>query len=325
MTVAGQATRDGRDGGAGAPARHRSPAQAIGLQAGDRIVAIDGDAGQRRRDRADDRRLGAARSSTLTVVRNGKRADSSDRSRPSSSTTAIDSASASTGTGLGLRSRVRPRGEGDGIVSKEIVKSLGRLVTGRGATRSRARSASRGRPRTRSSAGADSYLWVLGLISLSLALLNLLPLLPLDGGHILFTLDRGRARPLPAPRDLRARLDGRPRARPAALLRRPLERHRQAVVVARALPSRRGERGADPRRRRAHRRRRARRRAVDDADEDARRARDDGADRGARVRGVRDRARRGAEERGRRRAARSSCASRRFPSSRTSTSTRRSR
>ena len=32
---------------------------------------------------------------------------------------------------------------------------------------------------------------MLGLISLSLALLNLLPLLPLDGGHILFTLIEG--------------------------------------------------------------------------------------------------------------------------------------
>ena len=39
--------------------------------------------------------------------------------------------------------------------------------------------------------GVDSYLWVLGLISLSLALLNLLPLLPLDGGHILFSLIEG--------------------------------------------------------------------------------------------------------------------------------------
>jgi len=32
---------------------------------------------------------------------------------------------------------------------------------------------------------------VLGLISLSLALLNLLPLLPLDGGHIAFSLIEG--------------------------------------------------------------------------------------------------------------------------------------
>ena len=44
--------------------------------------------------------------------------------------------------------------------------------------------------------GLQSYLWVLGLISLSLALLNLLPHLPLDGGQIFFSLIeavRGRA------------------------------------------------------------------------------------------------------------------------------------
>jgi regulator of sigma E protease len=35
------------------------------------------------------------------------------------------------------------------------------------------------------------FLQILGLISLSLALLNLLPLLPLDGGHILFSLIEG--------------------------------------------------------------------------------------------------------------------------------------
>jgi regulator of sigma E protease len=35
------------------------------------------------------------------------------------------------------------------------------------------------------------YLLILGLISLSLAILNLLPLLPLDGGHILFSIVEG--------------------------------------------------------------------------------------------------------------------------------------
>jgi len=35
------------------------------------------------------------------------------------------------------------------------------------------------------------FLAILGLISLSLALLNLLPLLPLDGGHILFSIIEG--------------------------------------------------------------------------------------------------------------------------------------
>jgi regulator of sigma E protease len=39
--------------------------------------------------------------------------------------------------------------------------------------------------------GIEDYLWVLGLISLSLALMNMLPLLPLDGGHIAFSLVEG--------------------------------------------------------------------------------------------------------------------------------------
>ena len=39
--------------------------------------------------------------------------------------------------------------------------------------------------------GTQTYLWVLGLLSLSLALLNLLPLLPLDGGHIVFSIIEG--------------------------------------------------------------------------------------------------------------------------------------
>ena len=39
--------------------------------------------------------------------------------------------------------------------------------------------------------GTQTFLWVLGLLSLSLALLNLLPLLPLDGGHIAFSIVEG--------------------------------------------------------------------------------------------------------------------------------------
>jgi regulator of sigma E protease len=36
--------------------------------------------------------------------------------------------------------------------------------------------------------GFNYYLQIVGLVSMSLALLNLLPLLPLDGGHILFSI-----------------------------------------------------------------------------------------------------------------------------------------
>jgi len=47
------------------------------------------------------------------------------------------------------------------------------------------------------SQGAQDYLFLLAFISLSLALLNLLPLLPLDGGHIAFSIVEGfRGRPL---------------------------------------------------------------------------------------------------------------------------------
>ena len=39
--------------------------------------------------------------------------------------------------------------------------------------------------------GINYYLEILGLISMSLAIFNMLPLLPLDGGHILFSIIEG--------------------------------------------------------------------------------------------------------------------------------------
>jgi len=83
-----------------------------------------------------------------------------------------------------------------GTVSWDIVKSLGNLVHHSGRKQI---SSPVGIVQGSSAAvkeGAQTYLWVLGLLSLSLALLNLLPLLPLDGGHIFFSLleaVRGRA------------------------------------------------------------------------------------------------------------------------------------
>jgi regulator of sigma E protease len=75
-----------------------------------------------------------------------------------------------------------------GDVTAEIGKSMSRLVTGSGRKQL---SSPVGIVRGSSTAlqeGVVRYLWVLGLISLSLALLNLLPLLPLDGGHIAFSI-----------------------------------------------------------------------------------------------------------------------------------------
>ena len=46
--------------------------------------------------------------------------------------------------------------------------------------------------------GASWYFQTLAFVSISLALLNLIPLLPLDGGHILFSLiESVRRRALP--------------------------------------------------------------------------------------------------------------------------------
>jgi regulator of sigma E protease len=95
------------------------------------------------------------------------------------------------GEKLGLGGSVWHSVKLTGIVTREIGKSLVRLVHGQGR---KDISSPVGIVQGSSDAlkqGTQTYLWVLGLISLSLALMNLLPLLPLDGGHIAFSLIEG--------------------------------------------------------------------------------------------------------------------------------------
>ena len=72
------------------------------------------------------------------------------------------------------------------------------LLLGEGARRRRQR-----RRRLRGDAPDDRHrlgraLFILGLISLSLAIVNLFPFLPLDGGHIFWALaEKVRGRPIP--------------------------------------------------------------------------------------------------------------------------------
>jgi regulator of sigma E protease len=141
-----------------------TPAQEAGLRAGDRIVAVDG-----ARVDADGllQRIGDSKGAplVLTVERGGGEREVGP-----------------------VRPRERPGLSGPAAVGRslevtwEVTKAIGgflpRLVTGEG----------------------RDELFVLGLISLSLALLNLLPLLPLDGGHIAFSLVEG----------IRGRAVGRP-------------------------------------------------------------------------------------------------------------------
>ena len=102
------------------------------------------------------------------------------------------------GTGLSAPAAARESARVTGRVSQDIVTSLGNLVTGKGR---KDISSPVGIVQGSSDAakqGTDSFLWVLGLISLSIALLNLLPFLPLDGGHIVFAIVEGiRGRTVP--------------------------------------------------------------------------------------------------------------------------------
>lgn len=166
-----------------------SPAQRIGLQPGDRIIAIDG-VRVKANDIADTIDASDGRPIIFTVARDGQEIQLGPVEAQ-----LIDGryrlGLTLRGKGLGLFAATKRSFEVTGIVAKEIVRGLGRLVTSEG----RKDVASPiGITQASSDAveqGTERYLWVLGLISLSLALLNLLPLLPLDGGHILFALLEG--------------------------------------------------------------------------------------------------------------------------------------
>jgi regulator of sigma E protease len=165
------------------------PAAKAGLHSGDEIVAINRRPVQP--DQISDRIADSeGRPITLTVERDGrlvrigpiKPKKDGDRYRVG---LALDASGLDPGTATWRAIRLT------GLVTREIGASLTRLVTGEGRKEI---SSPVGIVQGSSKAleeGTETYLWVLGLISLSLALLNLLPLLPLDGGHIVFSIVEG--------------------------------------------------------------------------------------------------------------------------------------
>ena len=168
-----------------------SPAAAAGLRPGDEIVALN------RRGVTPDRipetiRASRGRPISLVVRRDGETV----RLRPVRPR--MDDGAYR--LGLALKARYEKYGvleatrlaAGDTwVVTKGIGGSLAGLV--RGENREDVSSAVgivEGSSRALE-AGVRYYLQVLALISLSLALLNLLPFLPLDGGHITFSVIEG--------------------------------------------------------------------------------------------------------------------------------------
>jgi regulator of sigma E protease len=166
-----------------------TPAAAIGLKSGDQIVTVDRVPVGPNDISAAIR--GAKGKPVTLMVQRGPRAVTLGPVRPQ----LIDGSYR-----LGFRLRGEELGLGasawqsltlTGTVTREIGKSLVRLVHGQGR---KDISSPVGISQTlaqSSQQGVEDYLWVLGLISLSLALMNMLPLLPLDGGHIAFSIVEG--------------------------------------------------------------------------------------------------------------------------------------
>lgn len=166
-----------------------TPAAAMGLQADDRIVAIDGRSVAA--DEIAERISGSGGAPLQVTVERDRMTITLGPIAPEESDGAFRLGFVLRGEGLGPAESTWQAVRVTGIVTKEIGASVGRLVTGDGRDEI---SSPVGIVQGSSEAveqGADTYIWVLGLISLSLALLNLLPLLPLDGGHIAFSLVEG--------------------------------------------------------------------------------------------------------------------------------------
>jgi regulator of sigma E protease len=165
------------------------PAAAAGLEPGDRIVAVNG-----RRTRSFTQTSRLIRSSdgrkvALTVLRDGQRVVVGPRHtvkikghwifgfEPAESVISYSPLAAAGAAGSDLWSVVTGTGQGlAGLFSSHGRSQLSGPVGIVKVSQQQLR------------AGLTHYLEILALVSMSLGLLNLLPLLPLDGGHILFSL-----------------------------------------------------------------------------------------------------------------------------------------
>jgi regulator of sigma E protease len=178
-----------------------SPALRAGLEPGDEIVAVDGAAVTPVLTERVPARIATSegRPVTVTVERAGELV-TLDPARPR-----LDDGAYRLGFTLraeeqrfGLAQSVGYAVRETWAVTEATAVALGRIVTGSGRDEvSSPVGIVQGSSRA-VEAGFDVYLRILALISLSLAILNLLPLLPLDGGHIAFSVVeaiRGRAIP----------------------------------------------------------------------------------------------------------------------------------
>jgi regulator of sigma E protease len=167
----------------------KSPAAHARLQEGDRILRIDGAAVKPSQIPAHIRGT-AGRPFRVVVDRHGRRVTVGPvRARLTQGAYRIGIAiEARTGPGESIPAAALDSVQLTWAVTADTVRGIGHLTTGRDTDQV---SSSVGIVRVSAQAwrqGVRDFLFVLGLISLALALLNLLPVLPLDGGHIVIAL-----------------------------------------------------------------------------------------------------------------------------------------
>jgi regulator of sigma E protease len=166
-----------------------SPAESAGLRSGDRIVSINGT-----RVQPEDISgvISGSEGQPLKVV---VERDGREVALPPTAPARMDGTYrlgfVLAGRGLPVHEASAQSLELSWDVTREIGSALGRLVTGEGRDEISSPVGIVHGSSDAAKEGAENFLFVLGLISLSIALLNLLPLLPLDGGHIVFAIAEG--------------------------------------------------------------------------------------------------------------------------------------
>ncbi|HUC34819.1 MAG TPA: M50 family metallopeptidase [Gaiellaceae bacterium] len=173
-----------------------TPAAEI-VRAGDTIVAIDGQTVDG--DQISEKIRGSNGDPvTLTIERGGKELTVQARPRLIEGAYRLGFTLGVVYESYGPLEALRLAGERTWEATSAIGASLGRIVTGEGREEVASPVGIVQASSETLEAGFREYLGILALISLSLALLNLLPLLPLDGGHIAFSLAEGvRGRAIP--------------------------------------------------------------------------------------------------------------------------------
>jgi regulator of sigma E protease len=167
----------------------KSPAAAAGFRNGDKVLRVDGTAVKPKDIPARIRATGGRPFSVL-VDRSGRRVSVGPiRARLDQGAYRIGIAIESrTGAGESVPAAARDSVKLTWDVTAGTVRGLGHLAVGRDTNQV---SSSVGIVRVSAQAwrqGLRDFLFVVGLVSLALGLLNLLPVLPLDGGHIVIAL-----------------------------------------------------------------------------------------------------------------------------------------